>query len=112
MTLSRGPLIALLASLVAVGMVATNIYVPALPALTRDFGTTPQMVQLTLTVYFAAVALTQLAYGPISDRIGRRPVVLAGIGLYIVASLGCMLAPSIEVLIRSVGSWKSWVMCL
>ncbi len=44
MTLSRGPLIALLASLVAVGMVATNIYVPALPALTRDFGTTPQMV--------------------------------------------------------------------
>ncbi len=99
MTLSRGPLIALLASLVAVGMVATNIYVPALPALTRDFGTTPQMVQLTLTVYFAAVALTQLAYGPISDRIGRRPVVLAGIGLYIVASLGCMLAPSIEVLI-------------
>jgi DHA1 family bicyclomycin/chloramphenicol resistance-like MFS transporter len=57
------------------------------------------MVQLTLTVYFAAVALTQLAYGPISDRIGRRPVVLAGIGLYIVASLGCMLAPSIEVLI-------------
>ncbi len=99
MTLSRGPLIALLASLVAVGMVATNIYVPSLPALTRDLGTTPQMVQLTLTVYFAAVALTQLAYGPISDRIGRRPVVLAGIGLYIVASLGCMLAPSIEVLI-------------
>ncbi len=99
MTLSRGQLIALLASLVAVGMVATNIYVPSLPALTRDFGTTPRMVQLTLTVYFAAVALTQLAYGPISDRIGRRPVVLAGIGLYIVASLGCMLAPSIEVLI-------------
>ncbi len=99
MTLSRGQLIALLASLVAVGMVATNIYVPSLPALTRDLGTTPRMVQLTLTVYFAAVALTQLAYGPISDRIGRRPVVLAGIGLYIVASLGCMLAPSIEVLI-------------
>ena len=88
------------AVLVGVGFallpLSTDLYLAALPTLRREFATGVAEVQLTLSVFIAAFALSQLAYGPLSDRYGRRPVLLAGIAIYVAATLFCALAPSIE----------------
>ena len=99
--LSRFQLIALLTSMIAIGGVSTNIYVPTLPAIAVDLRTSAEMVQLTLMVYFGGVALAQLVYGPLSDRYGRRPVLFAGLAIYLIASVACALAPDIEALIAA-----------
>ncbi len=99
--LSRGQLVALLTSLVAVGAIATNMYTPTLPAITVDFGTTSATAQLTLTSYFAGIAFTQLFYGPLSDRFGRRPVLFGGLALFAGASILCAVAQSVEGLIAA-----------
>ncbi len=91
----------LLTTLVALGPLSTDLYLPALPALTRDFSTEVARVQLTLSVFLAGFALAQLAYGPLSDRFGRRPILLAGLVIYLGASVACMFAPSIETLIAA-----------
>ncbi|CAG0960420.1 partial Bicyclomycin resistance protein, partial [Burkholderiales bacterium] len=91
----------LLTTLVALGPLSTDLYLPALPALTRDFSTDVARVQLTLSVFLAGFALAQLAYGPLSDRFGRRPILLAGLVIYLGASVACMFAPSIEALIAA-----------
>ena len=90
---------ALLTALVALGPISTDLYLPSLPALRGAFGTDVAMVQLTLSVFLAAFAAGQLIYGPLSDRFGRLPVLLIGVGLYLLASLACALATSIETLI-------------
>ena len=95
---SRGTIL-LLGSLTAFGAVTIDLYLPALPAIGRDFGVGPAETQHTLVAFFVGVALGQLAYGPISDRVGRRPPLLFGVGLYIAASLACTFATSIEGLI-------------
>ncbi len=97
--LSRFQLIALLTSMIAVGGVATNIYVPTLPAIAVDFDTSAANVQLTLTAYFAGVALAQLIYGPLADRYGRRPILFSGLFLFLIASGACAIAPTIDTLI-------------
>ncbi len=84
----------LLAGLSALSM---NVFLPSLPAMAAYFEADYRLVQLSVTVYLATNALIQLFVGPISDRYGRRPVILAGIGVFLAASLGCVLAPSIEV---------------
>ena len=56
-------------------------------------------VQMSLTVFFMIIGVCQLFYGPISDVFGRKPPIYAGLAIFIVASIGCALAPSIEVLI-------------
>lgn len=89
----------LLACLVAFSSVSTDLYLPALPALATYFKTDKGTVQLTLSLFFAGFAVSQLAYGPLSDRFGRLPVLYTGLALYFVASLGCALATSIEMLI-------------
>lgn len=90
---------ALLTALVAFGPMSTDMYLPSLPTMTEAFATDVGRVQLTLSVFLVGFALAQLIVGPVSDRFGRRPVLLGGLTLYTVASLGCVLAPSIEVLI-------------
>lgn len=90
---------ALLALLVALGPVSTDLYLPSLPGLVRDFGTDVAEVQLTLSVFLAGLAGGQLVYGPLSDRYGRRPVLLGGLAIYAVATVICALAPSMPVLI-------------
>ena len=72
--LRRIHLVMLLTAITAIGGLATNIYVPSLPDLTREMATTQAMAQNTLSAYFAGVAFAQLFYGPLSDRYGRRPV--------------------------------------
>lgn len=90
---------ALLTMLVAFGPISTDMYLPSLPALVADFGSDVPTVQLTLSAFLVAFAVSMLAYGPLSDRFGRRPVLLGAIAVYLVASVACALAPTIEWLI-------------
>lgn len=90
---------ALLTALVAFGPVSTDLYLPSLPAMTRHFQVDVSMVQLTLSVFVAGFATCQLVYGPLSDRFGRKPVLLAAILIYFAASIFCVFAPTIEALI-------------
>ncbi len=76
-----------------------HLFVPSMPGLVVAFSTTPAHVQLTLTLYMLALAVATLGYGPLSDRYGRRPVLLAGLALYGMASILCAIAPTIEWLI-------------
>ena len=70
----------LLTTLVALGPLSTDLYLPALPGLTQVFATDVARVQLTLSVFLAGFAVAQLFYGPLSDRYGRRPAMLVGLG--------------------------------
>ena len=95
------PSLAILIALSAIGPLALNIFVPSMPGLQATFGISYATAQLTLTLYLIGTAVCQLVYGPVSDRFGRRPVILAGQGLFVVASLAAALAPTIEVLIAA-----------
>jgi MFS transporter, DHA1 family, multidrug resistance protein len=76
-----------------------DIYLPSLPEMTRVFATDVSGAQLTLSVFAAIIAVAQLVYGPLSDRFGRRPVLLAGVSVYVVGSVLCIWAGSITALI-------------
>lgn len=95
---SRGFLL-LIIGLVALGPLSTDLYLPALPSLPGLFHTSMAQVQLTLSVFLLGFAVSQLAYGPLSDRFGRRPAILLGVAVYVLASIACMFAPNIEWLI-------------
>ena len=85
--------------LIAVGAFAIDMYIPGFAAIARDLHTDPGTVQLSMTSFFVALALGQIVYGPVSDAIGRRPPIFVGLGVFVVASAGAALAPSIGVLI-------------
>lgn len=89
----------LLTLAVSIGPISTDLYLPSLPSLTVALETDVASVQLTLSVFLVGLAFSQLVYGPLSDRFGRRPALLVGFALYVVASAACMLAQSIEALI-------------
>ncbi|WP_235927616.1 multidrug effflux MFS transporter [Sandarakinorhabdus rubra] len=106
----------LLGSLTAFGAVTIDLYLPALPAIARDYGVSAAAVQLTLSTFFVGMAVGQLFFGPLSDRIGRRPAILIGCAVYVVASLACALAPSIEALVigrffQALGCCAAMVTC-
>lgn len=90
---------ALLTALVALGQISTSIYIPSLPFLVDALDATASDVNLTLSVFLCGFAICQLVYGPLSDRFGRRPVLMLGVGLYVAASFACVFAASIEMLI-------------
>lgn len=92
-------LAALLTALVAIAPLSTDMYLPAMPALAAYFGASTAEVQLTLSVYLVGFACAQLILGPLSDRFGRRPVMIGGIFLFTAASVACAMAGSITVLI-------------
>ncbi|TCO69299.1 multidrug effflux MFS transporter [Rhodovulum euryhalinum] len=81
----------LLAGLPALSM---NIFLPSLPIMAEHFGTDYRLMQLSVALYLAVNAVLQLAIGPISDRYGRRPVLLVSTALFLMATLGCILAPN------------------
>ncbi|MGB2922854.1 MAG: multidrug effflux MFS transporter [Mycobacterium sp.] len=95
---SRTRMIVVLGLLVALGPLTIDMYLPALPKIADDMSVSSSVVQLTLTGTLAGLALGQLVVGPLSDSLGRRKPMVAGIVLHMVASLLCMLAPSIAVL--------------
>lgn len=82
----------LLALLTSLGPLSIDMYLPALPQMAQDFGVSTQMVANTLPAYFLGLALGQLIYGPLSDRIGRKTPLYFGLTLYVVASLLCIFA--------------------
>ena len=92
-------LLALLMAMTAIGPATLNIVVPALPGLVTRLGSDTGTVQLILSLYLLSLATAQLVLGPLSDRFGRRPVVLAGLALSVVASLAAIAASSIGALI-------------
>lgn len=93
---ARRPPVLLLVALTGVPTFSVNIFVPSLPGLVGYFGSTGAVVQLAITLYLATVGLGQLVYGPVSDRFGRRPVLLAGLVVYVAGSALCVLAPAID----------------
>ncbi|WP_420404851.1 multidrug effflux MFS transporter [Nisaea sp.] len=95
----KAPPILVLIAATATGPLALNLFVPSMPGLVGLFGTDYGTVQLTLTLYLAGVAIGQLIYGPISDRIGRRPTLLTGLAIFALSSLACAFASSIDLLI-------------
>lgn len=80
---------------------STDLYLATLPGLRRDFGIGVPHAQLTLSAFVVGFAISQLAYGPLSDRFGRRPVLLAGLLLYVAATFACLAAASIPMLVAA-----------
>ena len=99
MLVSPTKLILLLGALAALGPMSIDMYLPAFPAIQSSLKTTPAMLSATMATFFVGLCLGQLFYGPLSDRVGRRLPLLVGVSIYLLASLGCLLAPSIEVLL-------------
>jgi DHA1 family bicyclomycin/chloramphenicol resistance-like MFS transporter len=91
--------ILLLGSLTAIGAMSIDLYLPSLPAIGTDFAVDAATVQRTMSAFFVGMAVGGLIYGPVSDRFGRRPALLTGIVIYIVASIGCAAAPTIDWLV-------------
>jgi DHA1 family bicyclomycin/chloramphenicol resistance-like MFS transporter len=89
----------LLVAMTACGTLGMHIIIPALPATARALNMSIGTSQLTITLYLIGLAIGQLLYGPMSDRLGRRPVVLIGLSLFTVASIITAVAPSASVLI-------------
>ena len=94
-------LLGILALLSAVAPFATDLYLPAFPAIAADLGTDATGVQLTLTAFLVGIAVGQLVFGPLSDRYGRRPLLLIGAIVFVAASAATVFAPTLEVLIAA-----------
>jgi MFS transporter, DHA1 family, multidrug resistance protein len=83
----------------ALGPISTNMYLPGFPVISAELAASQSLVQYTVTAFLAGVSITQLLYGALSDRVGRKGPLCIGIALYIVASVGCGLAENISSLI-------------
>lgn len=88
-----------LALLLGLQPITTDAYLPALPMLTRELGAPMSAAQMTMAALILAFGVAQLVWGPVADRVGRRPVLIAGLALYTAASAGAALAADIELLI-------------
>src|SRR4051812_1313212 len=91
----------LVAAITALGALTMSMYTPSMPAIAHALGADPGMVQATLSIYLIGFAVGQLFYGPLSDRFGRRPVLILGLVIFVAGSAACGLAESIEVLIAA-----------
>ena len=91
------PHILTLVLMTGVAALNMNIILPSLPSLSAHFGASYAVVQLAVSAYLALTAGLQLIIGPLSDRYGRRPVMLGAFGIFLAATVGCILAPTIEV---------------
>ena len=97
--MSPGLIVLILAISLGIQPVTTDLYLPALPALKASFNAPTSQAQLTLSALLLAFGISQLIWGPLSDRYGRRPILLWGLSAYTLASFGCTLASSMPQLI-------------
>jgi MFS transporter, DHA1 family, multidrug resistance protein len=88
-----------LGALTAMGPLAVDMYLPALPTIARELGSSAASVQVSLSVYFVGMAAGQAIYGPLSDRFGRKPAVVLGLALFLVSSVGCAVSQGVGTLI-------------
>ena len=93
----------LLGALIAAAPFAMDIYLASMPSMTRALAASPREVQLTLTVYMYCWGVAQLFVGPLSDRYGRRPALLGGLAIFVLASAACALATTVGMLIAARG---------
>jgi len=91
--------VALLAAMTALGPMSIDMYLPSIGHIAQDLGITIESVQPTVAIFFIGLAFGQLIYGPLSDRLGRRPPLLFGIALFIAGSVGCGAAQDLSVLL-------------
>lgn len=95
-TIAHGVLLTTLVLLSASGLVASDINLPGMPLAAREFGTPIAALQHTFSVYVIGLAIAQALYGPLSDAFGRRRLVMGGMLLYTIASIGCAFAPDVS----------------
>src|SRR6266571_4430219 len=91
----------LLTAIVGLGALSIDMFLPSLPAMTLAFGSDAATAQLTVTLFLAGLAAAQLVWGPLSDRLGRSRVLLAGLAVYATAGTACAFAPSMSLLIAA-----------
>lgn len=91
----------LMALITALGPITIDMYLPAFPAIARDLGVSQHNIELTVSSYLLGLSLSQLFIGPLTDRYGRKKPLLFGLGLYLLATLGCLFATSFEMLMLS-----------
>jgi len=94
-------LILILGALMSIGPLSIDAYLPSFPRIAASFSASQGRVELSLASFFIGLAVGQLLYGALADRIGRRPAVLLGLGVYAIASMACALAQSLELLIMA-----------
>src|SRR5947208_6002101 len=91
----------MLVLMTGVAPISLYMLVPALPVLATNFGSDISIAQMTVSLYMVGIALSQLIMGPLSDKFGRRPVLLAGLALMVAASLACIFAQNLPQLIAA-----------
>ena len=98
---NMSPALVVLALSLLLGLqpITTDLYLPALPSITQGFGASMPQAQLTLTALLLSFGASQMVWGPLSDRFGRKPILLIGMVVYVIASIGSALAPSMDMLI-------------
>src|SRR5215467_8445094 len=96
---TRVPSLGLIAAITAIGFCALHMVVPTLPVLVVAFDDSPAHVQLVLTLYLGGIAAGQLVYGPLSDRFGRRPILIVGLAVFLGGTVLCGFAWSLSTLI-------------
>jgi DHA1 family bicyclomycin/chloramphenicol resistance-like MFS transporter len=111
-----GVILPLLTALVALGQLSIDLYLPSLPNLANDLSVEPKDAQLTLSAYLVGFALANIFHGPLADRYGRRPVLLGGLAVYVLASGAMIVAADIDWLVwlrflQAVGSCAASVVC-
>ncbi|HBS50371.1 MAG TPA: Bcr/CflA family drug resistance efflux transporter [Rhodobacteraceae bacterium] len=94
---SRPPHIVTLILLSGLAALSMNVFLPSLPGMAAYFEADYAVLQLSVALYLLVNAILQVLMGPVSDKMGRRPVIMWGIGLFLLATLGCILAPTAEI---------------
>lgn len=86
----------LIALLATIGPIGIDMYLPSIPAMAASLGSSEGAIQLSLMTFFVGLMLGQLMYGPLSDKFGRKPLIYLGLSIYILGSIGCAFAQSVE----------------
>jgi len=99
--LSEKMIVALVAAIASFPALSTDLYLPALPTMSQHFNCSEFLVSLSLSVFFVSISISSLFWGPLSDKYGRKPILMIGIPLYIVSSVFCMLSQNVYQLIAA-----------